>query len=136
MATFGTPRQGTNDAGNALRCVRAMVDAIESWNSVRRARGLDELRAGIGAHFGLVVLGDIGGDQRLEFAVLGDTVNVASRLEHLTRSLGATAVISDDLVCAARSEDNGIDALLTGCEFLPQQPLRGREDRVDVWLLA
>jgi adenylate cyclase len=136
MATFGTPRPGATDALSALRCVREMVAAVDSWNAERRARGLDAIGAGIGAHYGPVVLGDIGGNQRLEFAVLGDTVNVASRLEHLTRPLNSVAVISDDLVRAARRGAEDLETLLAGFRFAPQQPLRGRDERVDVWTLA
>lgn len=135
MATFGTPRPGTNDAGSALRCVRAMVLAIDIWNADRRARGLDSIRAGIGAHFGPVVLGDIGGDQRLEYAVLGDTVNVASRLERLTRGLGAVAVVSDDLVQTAAREGAVVDALLAGFLSPAKQTIRGRNSEVAVWVL-
>ena len=85
MATFGTPQPGPRDAAHALACARAMLASLGVWNSERTARGEMALRAGIGLHFGPVVLGDIGDERRLEFAVLGDTVNTASRLEGLTR---------------------------------------------------
>lgn len=98
MATFGTPRPSPRDATNALACARAMLVTLERWNGERTASGRIALQAGIGLHFGPVVLGDIGDERRLEFAVLGDTVNIASRLEALTRSLGTSLAASQALV--------------------------------------
>ena len=90
------------------------------------------MAVGIGVHYGTVVLGDIGGESRLEFAVLGDAVNVASRLERLTRTLGATIVASDDVVAAARREGAGED--LPSLTPAPSQTLRGRTEPVAVWV--
>jgi len=136
MATFGTPRPSRSDATNALRAAHAMVAAVEEWNEHRRQSGGDDIRVGIGAHYGAVVLGDIGGDQRLEFAVLGDTVNVASRLERLTRALSAVAVLSDDLVRAARREGAEVEPLMSGLRYLEQQTLRGRAEHSNIWVLG
>lgn len=133
MATFGTPTRGHHDATNALRCVLGMRAVVDLWNEERAQVGEPPIRVGIGAHYGQVVMGDIGGDQRLEFAVLGDTVNVASRIERLTRTLGATAVISAALVEAARAEGNEADALVAGFTEAPPQAIRGREAPVTVY---
>ena len=104
MATFGTPESGPRDAANALRCGREMLVDIEQWNDARRESGAEPIKVSIGLHYGAVVLGDIGSERRLEYAVLGDAVNVASRLEVLTRNLGVAMVTSDDLVSAVRQE--------------------------------
>ncbi len=135
MATFGTPRPGPADATNALRCAGAMRAAVAEWNAARAARGEAACRVGIGVHFGPVVLGDIGGASRLEFAVLGDAVNVASRLERLTRELGAEVVVSDALVAAARGEGGAdVEAVLSAYEPGPPATLRGRTVPVPVWV--
>jgi adenylate cyclase len=137
MATFGTPHPGPHDATQALRCARAMGEEIAAWNRERAAQGAAPLRIGIGAHYGPVVLGDIGGASRLEFAVLGDTVNVASRLERLTRTLNGSAVVSDALLATARREGAAdLDALLAGFRPAPTQALRGRSETVAVWMRA
>lgn len=137
MATFGTPRAGPSDALNALRAAGAMRQAVSAWNAARAARGEAAVAIGIGVHYGVVVLGDIGGESRLEFAVLGDAVNVASRLERLTRVLGATIVASDAIVDAARREGGAAaGAVLADLSPGPPQTLRGRSGAVAVWVSA
>jgi adenylate cyclase len=133
MATFGTPVAGPRDATDALAAALALRDAVASWNEARVARGQTPVRVGIGVHHGPVVLGDIGGASRLEFAVLGDTVNVASRLEHATRTLDAAIVASDAVVRAARDEQRD-DAVLAAFTPGPAQALPGRSEPVAVWL--
>ncbi len=133
MATFGTPSAGADDATRTLACCRAIAAAVEGWNAERRAAGSPPVRIGIGAHYGPVVLGDIGDERRLEFAVLGDTVNVASRLEALTRTLACTILASDELVRAARAESDRIETLLEGFARIAPQELRNRDERVEAW---
>lgn len=130
MATFGTPRGSPSDASNALRCARAMLDAP----AVGPGPGLPPVRIGIGLHYGPVVLGDIGGEARLEYAVIGDTVNVASRLERLTRAESVALIASDALVSAVRREAPAdLAALLDGLRPGAAQPLRGRSGALGIW---
>ena len=126
MATFGTPLPLPDDAARAVACVRAMAERITALNAERRADGLPEIDARFGLHFGTVVLGDIGAN-RLEFAVLGDTVNVASRLEAMTRALDVRAVVSDAVVLAAGEN--------TGLRRTEDQRVRGVAEPVPVWVL-
>jgi adenylate cyclase len=138
MATFGTPIAGRRDAANGLACARAMAAALAEWNQVRRALSEPTVRVGIGVHWGPVVLGNIGGDDRLEFATIGDTVNVASRLEQLTRALGAEIAVSAALVEAARATipSAAADALLEGFSPAPTQALRGRNAALAIFTRA
>jgi adenylate cyclase len=133
MATFGTPYPGPQDAASALACGRAMLAALDDWNKLRAARGEPPLRAGIGLHSGPVVLGNIGDERRVEFAVLGDTVNVASRLEALTRELGASMAASQALVDRALTQA-GPD-VLHGMRQHPRLTVRGRAEALDLWIL-
>jgi adenylate cyclase len=136
MVTFGTPEPGPRDASNALACAEAMVAAMDQWNTERGRIGAEPIRISIGVHFGRVVLGDIGSERRLEFAVLGDAVNVASRLEHLTRELGVRVAVSGDLVAAFKREA-GVDAgqRLSRLDRVDSRALRGREDATEIWTL-
>ncbi|MBR0777547.1 adenylate/guanylate cyclase domain-containing protein [Bradyrhizobium diazoefficiens] len=132
MATFGTPFTGTDDAGNALRCAQAMMVAADRWNGERKAAGQVPIRVSFGLHYGPVVLGDIG-LTCLEFAVIGSTVNAASRLESLTRALGCALVASDDLVRRARAEPGSVDAIFRPLTAQAPQAIRGLEHPIAIW---
>ena len=136
MATFGSPTVGPNDAANAIQCARDMVTAIDQWNIERKNNGEDPVLLSVGIHYGDVILGDIGSERRLEFATLGDTVNVASRLESLTRKLHTQVIISNAVVESqeANSPDKGAKLLL---DFQPdgKQSVRGRDTEITIWKL-
>jgi adenylate cyclase len=132
LATFGVPDVGPCDARDTLACARGMLAALRAWNEERAARGLAPMRMGLGLHYGPVVAGDIGSERSMAFATVGDTTNVTSRLQSLTRDLGATIVVSEALVQAVRREGADL-AVLDGLK--PQGPhvLRGRETPIDLW---
>jgi len=128
MATFGTPFPKSDDVRRAYHCARRMVLAAEAWNETRVAAGDAPLGVGVGLHYGPAVLGDIGGN-RLEFAVIGNTVNIASRMEDLTRPLSCKLVVSDAVHCALPQEET-IDL-----DPVPNQAIRGIDGTVQVWAL-
>ncbi|SEO85712.1 adenylate/guanylate cyclase [Salinihabitans flavidus] len=130
MATFGTPEAGERDATQALRAACAMLRSLEEWNADRKMAGEPEICAGIGLHYGPVVLGDIG-TNRLEFTVIGSTVNVASRLEAMTRTLGADLLISDAVRERVLAESGG--EALHALECLHGQKIRGVEGEMTLW---
>ncbi|MCB1456837.1 MAG: adenylate/guanylate cyclase domain-containing protein, partial [Nitratireductor sp.] len=115
-----------------LQCGRDMLAAMDKWNAERREMELPEIRLSIGIHFGPAILGDIGSERRLEFATLGDTVNVAARLENTTRSLSCRLVASNNLLERIGTDR---DRLCNGLESHRALPVRGRETALDVWLL-
>lgn len=131
MATFGTPDPSPNDAANALNCAFEMIDTINDWNRERLLSGTDPVRVGIGLHWGLVVTGDIGNEHRLEYGVIGDTVNIASRIEHLTRDLDTQLVVSEALVNSIRK--SGSVPNLDRLTFAGYREIRGRASGVKVW---
>ena len=132
MATFGTPFAGELDATNALLCARSMIDAVDKLNKAGANNGEPPIRASFGLHFGPVVLGDIGAN-RLEFAVIGNTVNVASRLEALTRDLHCNLVVSEDLVRQVEKESRNVDSVLAQLKKRSAQQIRGIEKPMAVW---
>lgn len=135
MATFGTPQPGPRDASNALQCAVDMITALATWNQERAAAGAPPVRIGIGLHYGPVIAGDIGNERRLEYSVIGDSVNIASRLEHLTRTLNTPLVVSDSLVRAIASDDDAGQALVGTLSHGGVQDVRGRDSGVAVWTL-
>jgi adenylate cyclase len=135
MATFGTPFAGDSDALNALRCARGMIAAIAELNRERTVRSEPPIQVSVGLHYGQVVLGDIGLN-RLEFAVIGTTVNAASRLEALTREFGCAIVVSDALVQQARTETNQSSTDFALLVEQPAQTIRGLERPVGIWTCA
>jgi len=139
MATFGSPRPDPRDAKRALACARAIQRCFWDWNMARIAENLAPIRIAIGLHHGPALLGNVGNESRMEFAVLGDTVIVASRLEKLCRPLDAGLVVSDTLVAAARQQAVETGQVIAGdldglISFGPQR-LPGRDEAVAVWIL-
>jgi adenylate cyclase len=134
MATFGTPRARPEDAANAIRCALAMIDATRGWNEARRAAGEAPLAIGIGVHYGPVVAGDMGDERRLEYAVIGDTVNVASRIEALTRERAVPALISAETLTAARRFLG--ETALVRLKPAELAHLKGRARPVELWAAA
>jgi adenylate cyclase len=135
MATFGTPATSETDAPNALKCAQAMTVSVDDWNAERKAAGEPEMKASFGLHYGPVVLGDIG-ENRLEFAVIGNTVNIASRLEALTRNLETIMIVSDALITRVHQEPGGDNSEVNELTEKPGQNIRGIEQPMTVWTLA
>ncbi|MEM6847777.1 MAG: adenylate/guanylate cyclase domain-containing protein [Pseudomonadota bacterium] len=135
MIHFGTPEPRHDDAVRALRCAAGMITAIKTWNNSRAAEGLEPIHLGIGVHCGDVVVGNIGDAQRLEYTVLGDAVNVASRLEQLTRTLGVILVTSDAVIDAVRQTGTEPEMLLPGLVPQGTEAVKGRADPVRIWAL-
>jgi adenylate cyclase len=100
MAVFGAPTSRADDADNAVECAQAMIRALEEHNRERASQGLPPLRHGIGVHFGPVVAGNIGTADRAAYTVIGDAVNLASRLENATKQVGYDLLVSREAVQA------------------------------------
>jgi class 3 adenylate cyclase len=98
LAVFGAPEPLDDHASRALEAARAMQEAVAAINAERERRGLATVKLGIGIHSGPVVAGCLGSGAKIEFTVIGDTVNVASRIESLTKEKDASALASADTV--------------------------------------
>jgi adenylate cyclase len=96
MAEFGAPKsQGPEqDALSAVSAALAMREALATLRLKLQAQGLPPLYNGIGISYGELVVGNIGSVQRLEYTAIGDTVNVASRIEGLTKQIGTDILIT------------------------------------------
>lgn len=135
LAIFGVPEPGERDAVRALSCAYELQLAARRWNRERTRRKLPEIRIGIGLHYGSAVLGDVGTKRYVEFTVIGDTVNAASRLQQATRTLDCDLVVSHDLVRVVMDRAKGKEqrGLLKRLQHHGDLTIRGRSQPVEVW---
>jgi class 3 adenylate cyclase len=131
MAVFGAPMPTAVDATNAARCALDIVQAVDGWNERSHRFGDAAIRLAVGIHYGDVVQGDIGSDKRLELTVVGDTVNIASRVEAYCRTLDAAVLVSDAFIDALRAEDG--DNLAGRFADQGRHILRGRAEPVHLY---
>ena len=89
------------DAVRAVQTALDMLSAVAEMRKVWAKRGSPELRLGIGVHYGPVIFGNIGSELKMEPTVIGDTVNLASRLESLTKRYGVELLVSEEVAAAA-----------------------------------
>ena len=94
MAIFGVPFSGEGDADNALAAANEMISSLGRLNEVRRARGQPAIAIGVGLNTGEAVAGNIGSPKRMSYTVIGDSVNLASRLEGATKQYGGSILLS------------------------------------------
>ena len=134
FAVFGVPTASDDDAANALSCADRMLEALDRWNAERTRDRETPLAIGIGLNYGPAVLGDVGSEHSMSFTVIGDTVNTASRLQGLTRTLKTPLVVGGPLVDAIRARSSETAIVLAG-QLVDQgeQALRGRDGHVRIW---
>lgn len=97
MAVWGAPNSTERDTQNAVKASIQMRQALEKLNEIREGRGQVPIKIGIGLHRGEAISGTIGSDERMEYTVIGDTVNQASRIESSTKAFGTDLLISNTL---------------------------------------
>ncbi len=104
MAVWGAPQGTERDSQNAIKASIEMRVALAALNESRDARGKVPIKIGMGLHRGEAISGTIGSSERMEYTVIGDTVNQASRIEASTKSFGTDLLLSDDLAEFAKDE--------------------------------
>jgi class 3 adenylate cyclase/CheY-like chemotaxis protein len=121
MALFDSP-DGEEDAQvhNAVRAALEMIASLDQFNIERAASGLLPVKIGIGIHTGPVIIGTVGVETRMDLTVLGDSVNVAARLEQLNKDYGTTVIVSSP-TREIMADDSAYQWHELGC-----LPIRGR----------
>lgn len=129
MAVFGAP---VTDAKACRNAVAAALDIVRRIEALVERGVLPPTTLGIGLHAGKAVVGNIGSTQRKEYTVIGDVVNVASRVEALNKELGSRILATDE-VWSACANGEGLDASATPRNEIA---IRGRSRPVRVWQLG
>jgi class 3 adenylate cyclase len=101
MAIFGAPNALDNPGRAALQATRAIFERIERLNATLTQRGVEPVRLGVGLNLGDAVVGHVGARSRYGYSAVGDVVNVASRIEGLSKEVGYPVVCSRQVAEAA-----------------------------------
>jgi len=126
LILFGVPDEGSDDAARALAFAHDLVRIVDTWNASRELP--HSVRIGIGIHVGEVFCGIVGDDERMEFTVLGDAVNVASRLEQATKRYGEIILASGAAVDGSSER--------TAWREIAREPLAGRKEPITIFAPA
>ncbi|MDP6776133.1 MAG: adenylate/guanylate cyclase domain-containing protein [Candidatus Latescibacteria bacterium] len=129
LAVFGLA-ECENASEDALRATLEIQEGLEELNRELGAEGYPTLRNGNGIHFGQVVAGNIGSEERLEYTVIGDAVNTASRLQDLTKEIPTTVAVSGETYERIESETRETLCYVGSCS------LKGKSDEIPVYGLA
>ena len=108
MAIWGAPLDIDDHAQKAVDTARAMKPALAKLNEELRNEGLMELSIGIGINTGDAVVGNMGSDQRFDYSVLGDSVNLAARLEAQTKEYGVFFMFTEHTLAQIKKEQNTV----------------------------
>ena len=97
MAFYGAPERTRHEASEAIRSAFEMLEALKDFNVWQTQRGRPEFRIGIGINYGVVTVGNIGSEKKMDYTVIGDMVNIGSRLEGLTKVYDQPIIISESV---------------------------------------
>ena len=95
MAFYGAPVKHDDDAERSVKSALEMLAVLEKFNAWQKTKGHREFRIGIGINYGKVTVGNIGSEKKMDYTVVGDMVNLASRLEELTKEYKEPLIISE-----------------------------------------
>jgi adenylate cyclase len=128
MAVFGAPIESIDHADCAIAAARDMAtERLSAFNEWLRAEGIaDGFRMGIGLNSGRMMSGTLGSERRIDYAVIGDTVNTASRIEQLTKQTGHAILLADQTRTNMTGSTDGL-------AFVDEFDIRGKQSRIKLW---
>ena len=124
MAFWGAPVHDADHARLAVKAALEMLEAVDQINARHRASGLADIGIGIGINTGLMCVGDMGSDVRRSYTVIGDAVNLASRIEGLCKTYGVNIVVSDN----TRTQTSGFE-----WQELDKVCVKGRQQAIAIF---
>jgi adenylate cyclase len=124
MAVFGAPVSGHNDTDNSVKAAEQIIERI---NREVELATIPATRVGIGIHCGIVVTGTIGTPKRQEYTIIGDVVNLASRIEQLNKTYNSQLLISEDVYKGLHDHTQGT--------LLGEVMLKGRQKPINIYQL-
>jgi len=125
LAVFGAPIAHQDDARRAVFAALEMQEKLKEFNKKRVKKGKNEIRIGVAVHTGNLVAGNIGSEVRMEYTVIGDTVNLTSRLEPLNKQFGTKILISESTYSEVKDDIE--------VREIPAVELRGKEEKVKIY---
>ncbi|MDR1143650.1 MAG: adenylate/guanylate cyclase domain-containing protein [Spirochaetaceae bacterium] len=121
MAFWGAPVKHPDDPLQSVLAGLDMLDAVAAFNKTQKELGKTEFHIGIGINYGEVTVGNIGSERKMDYTVIGDTVNLASRMEGLTKPYHAELLVSETLAVELEKLSAGA---LNGAGLSAPLPLR------------
>ena len=125
MAFFGAPVKRGNEALQAVRSGFEMLEALEEFNAWQAKKGRPPFRIGIGVNYGFVTVGNIGSEKKMDYTVIGDMVNLGSRLEGQTKVYRESIIVSESVTRYVEKE--------IPCRLLDRVAVKGRTDAVGIY---
>jgi class 3 adenylate cyclase/HAMP domain-containing protein len=104
MAFFGAPVKHSDDAYQAVMAALEMQEGVRQFNEKQRAQGKPEFNTGIGINYGVVTVGNIGSEKKMDYTIIGDMVNLGSRLEGLTKPYKQGIIFSESVYKKVKGE--------------------------------
>jgi adenylate cyclase len=125
MALWGAPLRTQTHPEQAVRAALKMRETLPALNTKLGSEGYPEIKIGVGIHTGYAILGNIGSERKLDFTVIGDTVNLASRLEGLTKQYSCDILISETTLEHVKD--------LFECQYIDEVRVKGKEQPVRIF---
>ena len=129
MAIFGVPVPNENQALDAYKCSIDMKKRLIELNKELEAENLPPIKFGIGLHTGNVLAGNIGSNSRMEYTVIGDAVNVASRIESLCKEYNCDLLISETTIEKINNSNEPINDFIS----IGETEIRGRKTKINIY---
>jgi len=125
MAFFGAPVRHKDDALQSVLAGIEMTEVLEDFNAQQRKLGKPEFKIGVGINYGVVTVGNIGTEKKMDYTIIGDMVNLASRMEGLTKKYHQPLLISESLHQKVKDE--------VDCRLIDTVAVKGKTKGVKIY---